>query len=126
LRVLIDSNAPIAMRRATDYRLGGLLRRVDLAANCIGIPLGGMDHCKGVQAHMTYRGHEALSSTEHREEPTVASVWHSLAGGPISDEFLEWPADVFALTEVILKRSEVHRFALSPPQGRLNSFYRQI
>ena len=48
---------------------------------------------------------------------TPASVWEALAGGAIEDELLEWPPDVFALTDVILTRSEAHRFALSPPRG---------
>jgi hypothetical protein len=54
-----------------------------------------------------------------REEPTPASIWHVPAGGPITDEFLNWPADLFALTYVILERSEAYRFALSPPPGRV-------
>ncbi len=41
-------------------------------------------------------------------------MWQALAGRPISDELLEWPADLFALTDVILGRSEVYRFILSP------------
>src|SRR6266851_7647127 len=52
-----------------------------------------------------------------REEPTPASIWHALAGIPITDELLEWPPDLFALTEVILERSEAYRFILSPPSG---------
>ena len=51
------------------------------------------------------------------EEPTLASTWHAVAGSPITDEFLEWPADLFALTNVIIERSEVYRFVLSPPSG---------
>ena len=51
------------------------------------------------------------------EEPTLASVWQSVAGAVIGDELLEWPPDVFALTDVILERSEAYRFALSPPRG---------
>ena len=51
------------------------------------------------------------------EEPTLASVWQAVAGTTIGDELLEWPPDVFALTEVILQRSEAYRFALSPPAG---------
>lgn len=39
-------------------------------------------------------------------ESTLASTCHAVAGGAITDEFLEWPADLFALTEVILERSE--------------------
>ena len=48
------------------------------------------------------------------EEPTLASTWQAIAGSPITEELLEWPADLFALTEVILERSEVYRFVLSP------------
>src|SRR6516165_4247592 len=53
----------------------------------------------------------------HAEEPTPTSTWYALAGGPFTDELLEWPADLFALTNVILKRSEAYRFVLSPPRG---------
>jgi hypothetical protein len=66
---------------------------------------------------MAQQQHEVLTLSEHREEPTLASVWYSLTGGSISDEFLNWPADMFALTEVILRRSEVYRFVLSPPRS---------
>ena len=50
-------------------------------------------------------------------EPTAASVWQAVAGTPIGDELLAWPPDLFALTEVILERSQAYRFALSPPNG---------
>ena len=50
-------------------------------------------------------------------ESTTASTWQAVAGSPITDEFLEWPADLFALTDVILERSEAYRFVLSPPGG---------
>jgi hypothetical protein len=52
-------------------------------------------------------------------EPTLASTWQAVAGSPIGDELLEWPPDVFALTDVILERAEAYRFALSPPDGVL-------
>jgi hypothetical protein len=52
-----------------------------------------------------------------RQEPTLASVWQAVAGATISDTLLEWPPDLFALTEVILQRSQAYRFALSPPAG---------
>ena len=52
-----------------------------------------------------------------RGEPTAASVWQAVAGTSISDELLEWPPDLFALTEVILERSQAYRFVLSPPPG---------
>jgi hypothetical protein len=55
-------------------------------------------------------------------EPTPAHVWFALAGRVITDELLEWPPDLFALTNVILKQSGAFRFALSPvgewPPGR--------
>ncbi len=50
-------------------------------------------------------------------EPTLASTWQAAAGSPITDELLEWPPDVFALTDVILERSEAYRFVFSPPDG---------
>ena len=52
-----------------------------------------------------------------KRQPTLASVWQTMADGTIGDELLEWPPDLFALTEVILQRSEAYRFALSPPAG---------
>jgi hypothetical protein len=51
------------------------------------------------------------------EEPTLASAWRAVAGGAIDDGLLDWPPDLFALTDVILERSEAYRFALSPPRG---------
>jgi len=51
------------------------------------------------------------------DDPTLASAWRAVAGTTIGDELLEWPPDVFALTEVLLQRSEAYRFALSPPAG---------
>jgi hypothetical protein len=54
---------------------------------------------------------------EGGHEPTVASVWQGVAGRDITDELLEWPPDLFALTDVILERAEVYRFVLSPPTG---------
>src|SRR5262245_57904211 len=47
-------------------------------------------------------------------EPTLASTWEAIAGRRPSDELLEWPPDVFALTNVALDRSEAFRFAISP------------
>lgn len=48
------------------------------------------------------------------QTPTIASTWLAVAEGPITDGLLEWPADLFALTNVILERSEAYRFTLSP------------
>ena len=47
------------------------------------------------------------------DEPTPAYVWFAVAGRAITDELLEWPPDLFALTNVILKRSGAFRYALS-------------
>jgi hypothetical protein len=51
------------------------------------------------------------------EEPTPASIWQALAGSSFTEDLLEWPADLFALTNVILKRTEAYRFVFSPPSG---------
>src|SRR5690242_1369967 len=56
----------------------------------------------------------APGNTEmNSDEPTVASIWRGVTAVPITDEFLDWPPDVFALTDVIVKRSEAYRFILS-------------
>ena len=52
------------------------------------------------------------------EDSNSASTCHSLAGVPLTDEILEWPADLFAFMNVILKRTEVYRFVFSPPSDR--------
>ena len=63
-------------------------------------------------------------------EPTLASVWHSASGESIIDELLDWPPDVFALTNVILERSYAFRFALPPsvrwPPARYASWTRAV
>jgi hypothetical protein len=46
-------------------------------------------------------------------EPTLASTWHAASGTPIAERLLEWPPDVFALTNVLLGRAEAFRYALS-------------
>lgn len=46
-------------------------------------------------------------------------MWQAVAGSPIGDELLEWPPDVFALTDVILERAEAYRFVFSPLAGVL-------
>src|SRR6516225_764009 len=45
--------------------------------------------------------------------PTLASAWYAASGAPITDRLLEWPPDVFALTNVLLTRAEAFRYALS-------------
>lgn len=49
------------------------------------------------------------------EDPTSASTWLALSGCPITDEILEWPPDLFALTDVILDYTQAYRFIFSPP-----------
>ena len=56
------------------------------------------------------------ASYDDASEPTPASEWHAASRGGITDDLLDWPPDVFALTNVILARSEAFRFALSPIQ----------
>src|SRR5262249_21865971 len=60
---------------------------------------------------------EVLKLSFRREEPTPASVWYSLARVSITYQFLYSPADILVLTEIILARTEVYRFVLSPPRG---------
>ena len=58
---------------------------------------------------------EAGEAVDKRvREPTCASSWYAVSGGPITDELLEWPPDLFALANVVLARAEAFRFALSP------------
>jgi hypothetical protein len=51
------------------------------------------------------------------ERVTLASAWQGVSGAGFTDDLLEWPPDVFALTNVLLGRSEAFRFALSPLVG---------
>ena len=51
------------------------------------------------------------------QETTLESVWRAAAGESITDGLLEWPPDVFALTEIVLEQSEAYRFVVSPPAG---------
>jgi hypothetical protein len=48
---------------------------------------------------------------------TLASAWRTVSGAGFTNELLDWPPDVFALANVLLRRAEVFRFALSPPAG---------
>jgi hypothetical protein len=68
---------------------------------------------------MTYVQTETATEIELANQPTPASLWYSLAGSSVSDELLDWPADLFALTDVILGRAEVYRFVLCPPDGMM-------
>ena len=52
---------------------------------------------------------------ERVSEPTPASTWYAASGAPITDRLLEWPPDVFALTNVVLGRANAFRYVLSVP-----------
>ena len=61
--------------------------------------------------------------------PTPASTWYAASGGRITDQLLEWPPDVFALTNVVLARAEAFRFALSTqdwPPSRFGDWAREV
>ena len=60
---------------------------------------------------------DARQGVAGAERPTLTSTWWAISGGGFTDELLAWPPDVFALTNVLLDRSEAFRFALSPPEG---------
>ena len=71
------------------------------------------------QGSMKTNGEMAFAATDAPTVgPTLASTWYALAGSLITDEYLEWPADLFALTDVLLERSEAYRFVLSTPSDR--------
>jgi hypothetical protein len=61
--------------------------------------------------------HVETIGRESSKKLSPASIWQDSVDGPISDELLEWPPDLFALTEAILARSESHRLLLHPPAG---------
>jgi hypothetical protein len=63
---------------------------------------------------MSRAGIDERLADQHSGEPTVASTWEMTAGGEVTVELLDWPPDLFALTNVVLDRSEAFRFALSP------------
>jgi hypothetical protein len=57
-------------------------------------------------------------STLRFSDGAISAAWERVAGVPISDALLEWPPDLFALTDVVLHRSEAYRFALSREASR--------
>jgi len=60
-----------------------------------------------------------LASRDHPPaEPTIGSTWLAASGSTITDDLLDWPPDVFALTDAVIERSESYRFAVSPPPGQ--------
>ena len=70
------------------------------------------------------------STHRSAKEPTAQSTWHGFAGGPITDEFLGWPPDLFALANKILAQTEAFRFCLSPvgewPPSRYQDWAREV
>jgi len=50
--------------------------------------------------------------------PTVGAVWRAVADAPITDGLLQWPADLFAVTNVLLAHAQAFRLAVSPPTGQ--------
>ena len=79
---------------------------------------------------MSSVGLEERLTGQRRGEPTLVSTWEAIAGGPLTDELLQWPPDVFALANVVLDRSEGFRFALSPlgawPPARFSDWPRAV
>ena len=75
-------------------------------------------------------GADPAAANGQVDEPTLAYMWYSVAGRPFTDKLLEWPADMFALTNVILARSEAFRFALAYvgdwPPGRYADWGRDV
>jgi len=53
-----------------------------------------------------------------RTDRSISAAWQRVTGAPISDAVLEWPPNLFALTDVVLHRSEAYRFALSRKASR--------
>ena len=49
---------------------------------------------------------------------TLGGVWQELVGRPPGDEIVAWAPDVFLLTDVVLQRTEIYRFVVSPPPAR--------
>src|SRR5215472_6674258 len=71
------------------------------------------DRENGVRASMSTQADEQ-PTPEEVTEPTPATIWRSVTGCSVTDRLLEWPPDVFALTNLVLDRAEAFRFALSP------------
>ena len=67
------------------------------------------------EAHMRSIASDVESPYPGSGDPTPTSTWLALSGCPITDEVLEWPPDLFALTDVILDHTQAYRFVFSPP-----------
>jgi hypothetical protein len=66
---------------------------------------------------LTHPAPGSTSTAAAEDAPTPASIWRAVAHAEIDAGLLEWPPDLFALTDLILECSEAYRFALSPPPG---------
>jgi hypothetical protein len=75
-------------------------------------PRGGSERSPGARVSVIEAND--LLVYERVREPTPGSTWYAASGGPITDELLEWPPDLFALANVVLARAEAFRFAVSP------------
>lgn len=51
-------------------------------------------------------------------ERTLALYFDAFSPAPAWDDLVQWPPDVFALTNVILDHTEGYRFVVGPPSGR--------
>ena len=110
------ADEPTAHDRARRQpRLAGLAARRNRGSDRPSCRRSQRDHRRSSNNRwpMTTSGYESKLT----DVLTPASVWQGVAGEPIHDGVLEWPPDLFALTDVILERAEAYRFALSPPAG---------
>jgi len=57
-------------------------------------------------------GRDDTRPTRSRQR-TPATIWSAVAESPIDDDLIDWPPDVYALTETVLEFSEAHRFPLA-------------
>jgi hypothetical protein len=53
-----------------------------------------------------------------RDERSILAYFQAFAPAPAWDELVSWPADVFALANLLLDHTEAYRFVVSPPPGR--------
>src|SRR5262245_302722 len=66
---------------------------------------------------MTAVAEDLAPSGPQPYQETLSSAWQAVSGSGLTNDLLDWPPDVFAVTNVLLRRAEVFRFALSPPAG---------
>jgi hypothetical protein len=71
-----------------------------------------------MHAEIAATAHGAPTVRFSSTQPTIRATWLSAVGRHPADELLEWPADMFAFTEVVIERTELYRFVVSPPPGQ--------